>query len=122
MLFVSQEFTDKDISSLALKLMIIRWVRTGYHEKSYIASYYRQFSTNIKVKLIPLLLTQVVGLSALTGFDLLIFHFNCHKKLSIIRCNKTNFHLTFTSFPPFLLFYLLRDPIMGCRVRRGTLT
>ncbi len=62
-------------------------------EKSCIASNYRQFSTNIKIKiikLIPVFLSP--GLWPLrankTDFDLILFHFDIRGKLSIIRCDK----------------------------------
>ena len=54
---------------------------------------FRQFSTNIKIKIIKLKPSFVSpGLRPLaadkTGFDLKIFHFDIRGKLSIIRCDK----------------------------------
>ena len=62
-------------------------------EKSCVASNYRQFSTNIKIKIIKLKPSFVSpGLRPLaadkTGFNLKIFHFDIRGKLSIIRCDK----------------------------------
>ena len=52
----------KDISSMASKPITIRWIRTGFSqtEKSCIASNYRQFSTNIKIKIIKLKLVLIL--------------------------------------------------------------
>ena len=67
-----------------------------YHihsEKSCITSYYRQLSTNNKIKiikLIPVLLAWAffpLG-TIKTGFNLIISHFNIREKLSIIRSDK----------------------------------
>ena len=51
----------------------------SHTEKSCIASYYREFSTNIKIKIIKLMLV---------CFNLKIFHFNIRGKMSIIRGDK----------------------------------
>ena len=61
-------------------------------EISRITSNYRQFSTNIEIKiikLIPVLLARAFGPSGLKiGFNRIIFHFDIRGKLSIIRCDK----------------------------------
>ncbi len=67
-------------------------------EKSCIASNYRQFSTNIKIKIIKLKPSFVSpSLRPLaadkTGFNLKIFHFDIRGKLSIIRCDKYTLNL-----------------------------
>ncbi len=61
----------------------------SHTEKSYIASYYKQFPTHIKIKnikSISVLLARALGPSGLgaiiTGFHLVIFHFNIHGTLS----------------------------------------
>ena len=59
-------------------------------EKSFVASNQRQFSTNIKIKiikLIPVFLARAFGAKK-TGFNLIIFHFDIRGKLFIIRCDK----------------------------------
>ena len=56
------------------------------NEKSFIASYYGQISTKMKIKitqLMPVLLARANK----TGLNLLIFHFNISGKLSIIPCD-----------------------------------
>ena len=68
-------------------------------EKSCIASYYRRFSTNIKIKLIkfkPVLLVFAFGADK-TGFNLIIFHFykqeavyNTMRKVSILKWRRKN--------------------------------
>ncbi len=67
-------------------------------EKSCIASNYRQFSTNIKRKIIKLkpsfVSPDLRPLAAdKTGFNLKIFHFDIRGKLSIIRCDKYILHI-----------------------------
>ena len=84
----------KIFSSMALKPINIRWIKIGIRQywKSCIASYYRQFFKNIKIKIIKsilLLLARAFGPSGITKLVLIshFFHFNIHGKLSIIRCN-----------------------------------
>ena len=58
----------KTFSSMLLKPINIRWIRTGSQvKKSCITSYYRQFATNIK--LILVLLARAFGPSGLTKLD-----------------------------------------------------
>ena len=62
-------------------------------EKACIASNYRQFSTNIKIKIIKLKPSFVSPslrppAADKTGFNLKIFHFDIRGKLSIIRCDE----------------------------------
>ena len=51
---------------------------SGYYQvekiESYIASYYRQLSTDSKMK------------NLVTSINLMIFHFDIRRKLSVIRC------------------------------------
>ena len=56
----------------------------SHTEKSCIASNYRQFSMNIKIKIIKARANK-------TGFNPIIFHFDIRGKLSIIRCDKYSF-------------------------------
>ena len=82
----------KYFSSMVSKPFNIRWIRTGSQAywKSWIASYYRQFSANIKLTK-NIMDTSFVssGLWTLwankTGFNLLILIFYIRGKLSIIR-------------------------------------
>ena len=64
----------------------------SHSKKLCIGSNYRQFSANIKIKiikLIPVLLARSFNPSGLTKLDnIIIFHFNIREKLSIIRCVK----------------------------------
>ncbi len=63
----------------------------SHTEKSCITSYYKQFSTNIKIKiirLIPVLSGRVSRRDNKAVFNLKILHFNIRGKLSIIRCDK----------------------------------
>ena len=55
----------------------------SHTEKSCIALYYRQFSADVKIESIPVLLALTFGPNK-TGLNLIIFHFNIHGKLSII--------------------------------------
>ena len=84
----------KLLSSKASKPINIYWIRTGsdpYTENLCKASYYRQFSRNMKIKiigLIPVLLAQAFSTSGLTKLVFTIFHSNTRGKLSIKRCDK----------------------------------
>ena len=63
----------------------------SHTEKSCIASYYWQFSTNIKIKIIRYQFINLVLwylLSIKTGFNLIFFHLNIRGKLSIVRFDK----------------------------------
>ena len=80
----------------ASKPITIPWIITStqsYWKKTCIASYYRKFTTYIKVKetrLKPILLVRVchpLGINK-TSFNLVISHFHIREKLSIIRCDK----------------------------------
>ena len=65
------------------------WIRTGSQPcwKSFIASYYRQFCTNIRMKsiklMLPVLLVRDVVYLVLLNWFLIIFHFNIRGKLTI---------------------------------------
>ena len=80
------------ISSMASKPINICWIKTSSH-LSFIASYYRQFSTNIKMKNCKVL-TSFVSLRLLplrsnkTGFNLTIFLFQYPRKAVYITINK----------------------------------
>ena len=79
------------------RLMSTRWEPVlSYTEKACIASYYRKFSTDIKIKTICLVL--LARCSTPRGcwkwlLSYKIFHFNIHGKLSIIRCENKLFFL-----------------------------
>ena len=92
----------KNLSSMASNP---NWSQT---EKSCIASNYNQFSTNIKIKimkLIPVFLSwafdRPLG-AKITGFNLIIFHFDIRGKLSVIRCDK------------YILFLFYEGEIVCC--------
>ena len=77
---------------MASKPINIRWIRTGSrpYRKSFIASFFRQFSTNTVlkiIKLIPVLLALAVGANK-SDFNLIILHSDIRGKLSIIRYDK----------------------------------
>ena len=64
----------------------------NYTEKLCIASFYRQYSTNIKLKIIklkPVLIAMAFGHAGLRKLvlNLKIFHFDIFGKLTIIRCD-----------------------------------
>ena len=62
----------------------------SYNGKLCIASYYRQFFTNIKIKINTSFVCQVLWsfVSNKTVVNLIVFHFNIYGKLSIIQWDK----------------------------------
>ncbi len=92
---------DKYLSSMASKPIYIRWIRTLRNtEKSCLSSYSSQISTNIKIKIIKLILNFLARALGTSGPKKLVlfvdfFILNNRGKLSIIRCDKYLFQYGF---------------------------
>ena len=120
--------SSKDGKEQTGKLLFPVWIRNRLLtavSQPCLASYYRQFSTNIRIKimiLIPVLLARAFGhfWSNKTSFNLIIIiHFNIRGKLSIILCDKYLFQLPDHLIDLCVLIALWRFP-QKCLIEHRT--